>query len=70
MSKNLSKNLIEVEGLKKYFNVGKGRVLKAVDNISFSIREGETLGMVGSPAAARLLPAAQFSACMNRLREA
>ncbi|ETT56680.1 ABC transporter-like protein [Paenibacillus sp. FSL R7-269] len=47
MSKNLSKNLIEVEGLKKYFNVGKGRVLKAVDNISFSIREGETLGMVG-----------------------
>lgn len=47
MSKNLSKNLIEVEGLKKYFNVGKGRILKAVDNISFSIREGETLGMVG-----------------------
>ena len=46
LSKNLSKNLIEVEGLKKYFNVGKGRVLKAVDNISFSIREGETLGMV------------------------
>ncbi|ULO08866.1 ATP-binding cassette domain-containing protein [Paenibacillus sp. 19GGS1-52] len=43
----MSKNLIEVEGLKKYFNVGKGRVLKAVDNISFSIREGETLGMVG-----------------------
>ncbi|GGF77898.1 ABC transporter ATP-binding protein [Paenibacillus albidus] len=43
----MSKNLIEVEGLKKYFNVGKGKVLKAVDNISFSIREGETLGMVG-----------------------
>ncbi|MRN55675.1 ATP-binding cassette domain-containing protein [Paenibacillus sp. LC-T2] len=43
----LSKNLIEVEGLKKYFNVGKGRVLKAVDNINFTIREGETLGMVG-----------------------
>ncbi|QUL58390.1 ATP-binding cassette domain-containing protein [Paenibacillus tritici] len=43
----MSKNLIEVEGLKKYFNVGKGRVLKAVDNINFSIREGETLGMVG-----------------------
>ncbi|WP_195724428.1 ABC transporter ATP-binding protein [Paenibacillus monticola] len=43
----MSKNLIEVEGLKKYFNVGKGRVLKAVDNINFTIREGETLGMVG-----------------------
>jgi oligopeptide transport system ATP-binding protein len=43
----LSKNLIEVEGLKKYFNVGNGRILKAVDNINFTIREGETLGMVG-----------------------
>ncbi|MFC3745494.1 ABC transporter ATP-binding protein [Paenibacillus sp. GCM10012306] len=43
----MSKNLIEVEGLKKYFNVGKGKVLKAVDNVSFNIREGETLGMVG-----------------------
>jgi len=43
----LTQNLIEVEGLKKYFNVGKGKVLKAVDNINFSIREGETLGMVG-----------------------
>lgn len=43
----MSKNLIEVEGLKKYFNVGKGKILKAVDNINFSIREGETLGMVG-----------------------
>ncbi|AKG35703.1 peptide ABC transporter ATP-binding protein [Paenibacillus durus ATCC 35681] len=43
----LSKQLIEVEGLKKYFNVGQGKVLRAVDNINFSIREGETLGMVG-----------------------
>ncbi|QWU14949.1 oligopeptide transport system ATP-binding protein [Paenibacillus sophorae] len=43
----MSKQLIEVEGLKKYFNVGKGKVLRAVDNINFSIREGETLGMVG-----------------------
>lgn len=42
-----SNNLIEVNGLKKYFNVGKGNILKAVDNISFNIREGETLGMVG-----------------------
>ncbi|WP_106768319.1 ABC transporter ATP-binding protein [Paenibacillus faecalis] len=39
--------LIEVKGLKKYFNVGKGNILKAVDNLNFYIREGETLGMVG-----------------------
>lgn len=43
----MSKNLIEVEGLKKYFNVGSGSVLKAVNDISFSIAEGETLGLVG-----------------------
>ncbi|MEK3788205.1 MULTISPECIES: ATP-binding cassette domain-containing protein [Paenibacillus] len=43
----VSKNLIEVSGLKKHFNVGKGRVLKAVDDLNFYIREGETLGMVG-----------------------
>lgn len=40
-------HLIEVQGLKKYFDVGKGNVLKAVDNLNFYIREGETLGMVG-----------------------
>ncbi|AOZ91687.1 ABC transporter ATP-binding protein [Paenibacillus crassostreae] len=43
----MSQPLIQVNGLKKYFNVGKGSVLKAVDDINFTINEGETLGMVG-----------------------
>lgn len=43
----MSEPLIEVQGLKKYFNVGQGKVLKAVDNINFSIQKGETLGLVG-----------------------
>jgi oligopeptide transport system ATP-binding protein len=43
----MSQPLIQVNGLKKYFNVGKGSMLKAVDDINFSIRQGETLGMVG-----------------------
>lgn len=43
----MSENLIEVRNLKKYFNIGKGSVLKAVDNVSFNIRKGETLGLVG-----------------------
>lgn len=42
-----NKRLIEVEGLKKYFNVGNKAVLKAVDDINFYINEGETLGLVG-----------------------
>ena len=39
--------LIEVKNLKKYFNVGKDKVLHAVDDVSFSIDKGETLGLVG-----------------------
>lgn len=48
-----SKDLVEVKGLKKYFPVRAGlfqRVVaqvQAVDNVSFSIREGECLGLVG-----------------------
>ncbi|OPJ59046.1 ABC transporter ATP-binding protein [Clostridium oryzae] len=40
-------NLIEVKNLKKYFHVGHNAVLKAVDDVSLFIREGETLGLVG-----------------------
>jgi peptide/nickel transport system ATP-binding protein len=46
-------NLLEVQGLKKYFPVTKGLLkrtvghVKAVDNVSFSIAQGQTLGLVG-----------------------
>ncbi len=43
----MSKKLIEVKNLKKYFQVSGKRTLKAVDDVSFFIREGETLGLVG-----------------------
>ncbi|MGH4124883.1 MAG: ABC transporter ATP-binding protein [Clostridium sp.] len=46
MNKN-NENLIEVKNLKKYFQVGKHATLKAVDDVSFFIRKGETLGLVG-----------------------
>ena len=39
--------LLEVEGLKKYFNLGRGRILHAVDDVSFTLKPGETLGLVG-----------------------
>lgn len=45
------KVLVEVKNLKEYFDVQTGffksRPLKAVDDISFSIKKGETLGLVG-----------------------
>ena len=45
------KNLLEVKNLKQYFDVPNGFMrtlkLKAVDDVSFTIKEGETLGLVG-----------------------
>jgi peptide/nickel transport system ATP-binding protein len=45
--------LLEVKGLKKYFPIRKGLLrkvvghVKAVDDVSFSVRRGETLALVG-----------------------
>ncbi|WHI60923.1 ATP-binding cassette domain-containing protein [Mammaliicoccus lentus] len=39
--------LIDVQNLKQYFNEGKKNEVKAVDDISFKIYRGETLGLVG-----------------------
>lgn len=38
--------LLEVKGLKKYFSTPKG-MLHAVDDISFTLEQGKTLGIVG-----------------------
>ena len=43
--------LVEVKNLKEYFQINTGmfksKPLKAVDDVSFAIRKGETLGLVG-----------------------
>lgn len=42
----MSDTILEVRGLKKYFSTPKG-MLQAVDNVSFTVERGKTLGIVG-----------------------
>ena len=44
--------LLEVKHLKKYFNTPKG-MLHAVDDVSFSIEKGRTMGVVGESGCGR-----------------
>lgn len=44
---NKNRNLIEVKSLCKYFPVSRGRLLKAVDGVTFKIQKNKVLGLVG-----------------------
>ena len=51
MSNGQTAGLLQVDGLKQYFPVSEGflksNTIRAVDGVSFHIRHGETLGLVG-----------------------
>lgn len=42
----MADKILEVKNLKKYFDTPKGK-LHAVDDVTFSIERGKTLGIVG-----------------------
>jgi oligopeptide/dipeptide ABC transporter ATP-binding protein len=51
MNKNATK-VLEIEGLKTYFFTRKG-VVKAVDDVSFDLEQGQILGLVGESGAGK-----------------
>ncbi len=46
-NRNDQEVLLRVENLCQYFKLGRGRVTRAVDNVSFDIKKGEVFGLVG-----------------------
>jgi oligopeptide transport system ATP-binding protein len=66
-----NENMVEVRNLKKYFPTGGGMfggggdTVKALDDVSFSIRRGETFGLVGESGCGK----STTGRCMLRLIE-
>jgi oligopeptide transport system ATP-binding protein len=65
--------LLQVEGLVKHFHVGQGVILsrlsktvQAVEGVSFSVDQGETLGLVGESGCGK----STTGRCINKLLEA
>ena len=48
MNKNKNNTILEVKNLQKHFKApgGRNQVVRAVDDVSFSVEEGRTLGIV------------------------
>lgn len=61
----MTEKLLEIKHLKQHFFTQKGTV-KAVDDLSFDIYKGETLGLVGESGAVNQRRAAVLSGCMRQ----
>ncbi|MBY7144708.1 ATP-binding cassette domain-containing protein [Virgibacillus sp. NKC19-3] len=43
----MNEKILQVSNLKKYFHMGRGKELQAVNNVTFHVNRGETFGLVG-----------------------
>jgi oligopeptide/dipeptide ABC transporter ATP-binding protein len=63
----MSENIIEVRGLKTYFHTDDG-VIKAVDDVSFHVGRGETLGIVGESGCGKSVTSLSIMQLISRPR--
>lgn len=66
----MSEKLVEVQHLQQYFPAGgmgkNKKYVQAVDDVSFAINKGETLGLVGESGCGKTTTAARCCACTSR----
>src|SRR3990172_4722074 len=58
--------LLKVDGLKTYFFLGGGRILRAVDGVSFRVDRGKTLGIVGESGSGKSVTARSIMRIVER----
>ncbi|SAI19354.1 oligopeptide ABC transporter ATPase [Bordetella ansorpii] len=71
----MSHDFLEVAALSKHFDIGRGRVLKAVQDVSFRVPKGQVMGLVGESGSgkstlvriiARLIPQTEGDVLLER----
>lgn len=60
------KEVLRVEDLKTHFFLGENKVAKAVDGVSFSVHEGETVALVGESGSGKSMTALSIMQLINK----